>query len=155
MQSALLAAQRTCEQMTLETEKKCAKMLREAEEAAGIKARDAALLIGEEQERVDAAKAAAKDYLDSIELSLKQQLQLLDELRTREFPAPKQDARRAFDFDQHPTAPTTEERANAIIEEIGQNLETTLNAEEQLPQNVKRFDRLELSKNYTAETPKA
>ena len=29
MQSAILAAQKTCEQMTLEAEKKCAKMLRD------------------------------------------------------------------------------------------------------------------------------
>jgi cell division initiation protein len=150
MQNAILAAQKTCEQMTQETEKKCAKLLREAEEAAGIKTRNAELLVGEEQQRVDAAKAASAEYLDKLEQSLKKQLELLTELRTRDFsqPAPKQDSRKAFDFDEHPTAPTTEERANAIIEEIGQNLESALNQAEQLPQNVKRFDHLEFSKEF-------
>ena len=38
MQNALMAAQKTCDQMIAETEKKCAKLLREAEETASKKA---------------------------------------------------------------------------------------------------------------------
>ena len=148
VQNALLTAQKTCEQMTLEAEKKCAKMLREAEDAAGAKARDAAQLIGEEEERVEAARAASQAVIDEIAQKLEQQLALLEELRTKEMSAPKQDTRKAFDFDEHPSAPSHEERADAIIEEIGQNLETALKSDDPLPQNVKRFDHLEFTTNF-------
>ena len=46
MQSAILAAQKTCEQMTADTEKQCAKMLREAEEAAKAKTDNLDALLG-------------------------------------------------------------------------------------------------------------
>ncbi len=148
VQNALLTAQKTCEQMTLDTEKKCAKMLREAEEAAGIKARDAAQLIGEEDARVEAARAAAQAVIDEVAQKLELQLTYLEELRTKDMSTPKQDVRKAFDFDEHPSAPSHEERADALIEEIGQNIETALNSDEQLPQNVKRFDHLEFTANF-------
>ena len=148
VQNALLTAQKTCEQMTLEAEKKCAKMLRDAEDAAGAKARDAAQLIGEEEDRVEAARAASQAVIDEIAQKLEQQLALLEELRTKEMTAPKQDTRKAFDFDEHPSAPSHQERADAIIEEIGQNLETALKSDDALPQNVKRFDHLEFTTNF-------
>lgn len=154
MQSALLAAQKTCEQMTLEAEKTCAKMLREAEEAAAAKSQNASALIGEEQERLEAAQNASRSFLDSMEQNLQQQLQLLQELRTKTFPAPAekapeaQESRKAFDFEEHPVAPTTEERADALIEEIGQTLETKLNPP---AETLKRFEHLEFGKNYPHE----
>ena len=148
MQSALLAAQRTCEQMTLEAEKKCAQMLREAEEVASAKSQNVDLLVGEEQDRLEAARAASQSYIDSVEQSLKQQLELLQDLRQREFPQPapveKPEPRKAFDYDEHPVAPSTEERADALILEIGQNLENTLN-----PEVSEKFQNLEFGKNYT------
>ncbi|MBP3412831.1 MAG: DivIVA domain-containing protein [Oscillospiraceae bacterium] len=151
MQSALMAAQRTCEQMTLEAEKKCAQMLREAEEAVAAKSQNVDLLIGEEQERLDAARAASQAFIDSVEKDLMQQLELLKELRTREFPQPvveQQETRKAFDFEEHPVAPTTEERADALIEEIGQTLEMKLSPIEP----PKKFEHLEFGKNYTQES---
>lgn len=147
MQSALLAAQKTCEQMTLEAEKKCAQMLREAEEAASAKSQNAGLLIEEEQERLAAAQEASRSFLDSMEENLKQQLELLQELRIKEFPTAvpeeKQEPRKAFDFEEHPVAPSTEERADALIQEIGQTLETKLN-----PDATRKLDHLEFGKNY-------
>ena len=158
MQSALLAAQKTCEQMTLETEKKCAQMLREAEEAATAKSRDATVLIGEEKERLEAAQTASREFLDSMEQQLQQQLQLLQELRSKEFTvtAPTEvteEPRKAFDFDEHPTAPSTEERADALIQEIGQTLENKLNPTPATPavESVKKFEHLRFGKNYDPE----
>ncbi len=152
MQSALVAAQKTCEQMILDAEKKCAKMLREAEEAAAAKSQDATILIGEEKERLEAAQNASRSFLDSMEQSLQQQLQLLQELRTKEFYTaprePSQEPRKAFDFDEHPIAPTTEERADALIQEIGQNLESKLNPSP-APEPVKKFEHLRFGKNYS------
>ncbi|MBR6826324.1 MAG: DivIVA domain-containing protein [Oscillospiraceae bacterium] len=180
MQSAILAAQKTCEQMILDTEKKCAQMLREAEETAASKVRDAAAVEGEEQERIDAAKAASRSFLDSVEQQLLQQIELLKTLRDREFPpvteAAKPEPRKAFDFEEHPVAPTTEERADALIEEIGQNLEMKLNpkasspavpadlgeptpaaapaftAPAGTPPAPKRFEHLAFGKNYPQDT---
>ncbi len=157
MQNAILAAQKTCEQMTLDTEKKCAKMLREAEEAAVAKSQNVGALIEEEQERLDAAKAATKQFIDSMEKRLSRQLELLEELRTRELAEPqkKEEPRRPFDFDEAPSAPTTQERADALIEEIGQNLEMTLAPaapvqpeHQELP---KRFEGLQFGANYSQE----
>lgn len=156
MQNALVAAQKTCDQMIMETEKKCAIMLREAEEAAAAKSQDVTVLIGEEKERLEAAQNASRSFLDSMEQSLQQQLQLLQELRTKEFhTAPQEDPqepRKAFDFDEHPIAPTTEERADALIQEIGQNLESKLNTPPQpTPDPVKKFEHLRFGKNYSQE----
>ncbi len=130
MQNAILAAQKTCEQMTAEAEKKCAKLLRDAEQAAEQKAQNADVLIGEEKERLDAAQAATAQFLDGMEKRLKRQLELMDELRRRELPKkaekpekPEEHARRAFDFDKAPSAPTAQEKADALIEEIGASIE--------------------------------
>ncbi len=159
MQSALIAAQKTCEQMTLETEKKCAQMLREAEEAAAAKSQNATVLIGEEKARLEAAQTASREFLDSMEQKLQQQLQLLQELRNQEFPVTlqeepaREEPRKAFDFDEHPTDPSTEERADALIQEIGQNLESKLNPPPATPtgESVKKFEHLRFGKNYDPE----
>ena len=158
MQNALLAAQKTCEQMTLEAEKKCAKMLREAEETAAAKTQNATFLIGEEQERLSAAQEASRSFLDSMEKQLQQQLQLLQDLREKELPPvpptaeeKEPEPRKAFDFEEHPVAPSTEERADALIQEIGMNLESKLNspsAPAPAPEPMKRFEHLEFGKNY-------
>jgi hypothetical protein len=59
MQNAILAAQKTCEQMTIDTEKKCAQMLRDAEQAVAEKTQNVGSRIEEEQERLELAKDAA------------------------------------------------------------------------------------------------
>lgn len=163
MQNALLAAQKTCEQMTLEAEKKCAKMLREAEEAASAKSQSATVLIGEEEERLAAAQEASRAFIDSMEQQLQKQLALLQSLREAELPPPsptpvkEPEPRKAFDFDEHPVAPSTEERADALIDEIGLTLENKLNPKPTptpppATETVRRFDHLEFGKNYPQDT---
>lgn len=129
MQSAIVAAQKTCNQMLAETEKKCAKLLHEAEETASAKAQNIDELLGSEAERLVAAKAATAQFIDSIEKRLRRQLELMEELRTRELPPKekKPEAPRAFDFEKSPTPPSPEEKADALIEEIGQSIENSLN----------------------------
>lgn len=145
MQNAILAAQKTCEQMTVETEKKCAQMLREAEQTASEKAQNVDALIGDEKDRLDAAKAAAAQFIDGMETRLKRQIELLEELRTRELkdapkneprihrfdkpaepPSPEPVKREAYDYEADNAHPSTEEKADALIEEIGQKIEETL-----------------------------
>lgn len=129
MQNAILAAQKTCEQMTVEAEKKCAKMLRDAEEEAAAKAQNADQMIGTETERLEAAKQATAQFLDGMERRLNRQLELLAELRRQELPetvpAPAEPVR-PFDYDKDPIAPTPEEKADALIEEIGKQIEESI-----------------------------
>ena len=131
MQSAILAAQKTCEQMTVDAEKKCAKMLRDAEEAAAAKAQNADQMVGTEKERLEAAKQATAQFIDGMERRLNRQLELLAELRQQELPetvpAPQEPVR-PFDYDKDPIAPTPEEKADALIEEIGLRVEDSMDA---------------------------
>ena len=135
MQNALMAAQKTCDQMIAETEKKCAKLLHEAEETASKKAQNADALIGSEKERLEVAQLATAKFIDGMEKRLKRQLELLEELRTAELPAPaKAEPNRAFDFDKEPSAPTPEEKADALIEEISQSVDASCTEEEAAPE---------------------
>lgn len=135
MQSAILAAQKTCEQMTLEAEKKCAKMLRDAEEEASAKAQNADLMIGTEQERLEAAKQATAQFIDGMERRLNRQLELLAELRKEELPetVPVSEPTVPFDYEKDPIAPSTEEKADALIEEIGMHIEEAMESPEEPP----------------------
>lgn len=146
MQSAILAAQRTCEQMTVEAEKKCAKMLRDAEQEAAAKAQSADQMIGAEQERLDAAKQATAKFIESMERRLHRQLELLAELRTQELP-PKEPAPAAaepalpFDYEKNPLDPTPEQKADALIEEIGKQIEESMDdPEPTMPIDVETED---------------
>ncbi len=136
MQSAILAAQKTCEQMTVEAEKKCAKMLRDAEAEAAAKAQNADQLVGTEQERLEAAKQATAQFIDGMERRLNRQLELLAELRKQELPEqtpPPEEPALPFDYDKDPIAPTPEEKADALIEEIGMHIEESMESPEPLP----------------------
>lgn len=141
MQNALIATQKTCDQMIAEAEKKCAKMLHDAEENASAKAQNVDALVGEEKERLEAARNATAQFIDGMEKRIRRQLELLEELRKKELSAPKQDDRtrvfgkrepaveepkQAYDYDKEPSAPTTQERADALIEEIGMHIEESL-----------------------------
>ena len=62
MQNALLAAQKTCDQMVADAEKKCAQMLHEAEDAASAK------MAAEETRREN---ASLKRRIDELERRLR------------------------------------------------------------------------------------
>lgn len=141
MQNALLATQKTCDQMIAEAEKKCAKMLHDAEETASAKAQNVDALVGEEKDRLEAARTATAQFIDGMEKRIRRQLELLEELRKKELSAPKQEERtkvfgkrepaeetpkRAYDYEREPSAPTTQEKADALIEEIGLRIEESL-----------------------------
>ena len=145
MQNAIIAAQKTCDQMVAEAEKKCAKMLHDAEETAAAKAENVDALVGEEKARLEAAQTATAQFLDGMEKRLRRQLELMDELRKQELPAKKAEEEKpkaygkpapapapeepkvAYDYEKEPIAPSTQEKADALIEEIGLRIEETLN----------------------------
>ena len=139
MQSAIIAAQKTCDQMIAEAEKKCARMLHEAEETVSAKTKNLDKQADLEEERLAVAKQATAQFLDSMEKRMKRQIEFIEELRNQELAdvpkeaapygktiSPSQEEKRAFDFDKSPSAPTTAEKADALIEEIGQRIEESL-----------------------------
>ncbi len=154
MQSAILAAQKTGEQMTLEAEKKCAAMLREAEQTVQEKTKGVEALALLEEERLQTAKLAVAQFIDGMERRLHRQIELLDELRKQELipEAPAQEeAPSPFDFEKNPSAPTTQERADALIEEIGQSIEQTIGSAAEEPAHNEppvRFQELKFGSNY-------
>ncbi len=167
MQSAIVAAQKTCDQMKAEAERKCAQMLREAEETASAKAQNVDERLGSEQDRLELAQKATAQFIDGMEKRLRRQLELLDELRRQELPEKPQEPthdNRAFDFNKEPSAPTTEEKADALIDEIGQSVEQSIQEEapplkpvdeptREFPQ-IKRFEDLQFGRNYHPEEKK-
>ena len=152
MQNAILAAQKTCEQMTIDTEKKCAQMLRDAEQAAAEKTQNVGSRIEEEQERLELAKDAASSFIDGMQKRLRRQIELLEELRTQELldePEEEEEPRRAFDFEDAPSAPTTQERADALIEEIGQNIEMSIGTADPVRRELpKKFEGLQFGEGF-------
>ena len=170
VQSALLAAQKTCDQMVAEAERKCTQMLHEAEETAEAKHTEE--LIAEEEKRLASAQAATSDYLDEAEANLKKQLALLQTLREKT-PEPPAEAKprvhqftrppehKAFDFDADNSHPSVEDKADALIEEIDQSLEqkmrgsapvqdpnVTRRFESLSPEKQKKFEDLQFGRNY-------
>ncbi len=165
MQNAIVAAQKTCDQMVAEAERKCAQLLHEAEETASAKAQNVDARLGSEQDRLELAQRATAQFIDGMEKRLRRQLELMDELRRQELPdktaesakKPVKD-NRAFDFNKDPSAPTTEEKADALIEEIGQSIDESFQAAapqvkptdeptREFPQ-IKRFEDLQFGRNY-------
>ena len=177
MQSAIIAAQKTCDQMVAAAEKKCAKMLHEAEEMASAKTENIDAILGSEEERLQAAKDATASFISGMEKRLHRQLELLEELRKTELPEAQpaaeaaplsfgksipaaQEEKRAFDFDKSPIPPSTQEKADALIEEIGQRIEESLGSElpeeglkvtfeeDSSQERIKKFEDLQFGKNY-------
>lgn len=177
MQNAILTAQKTSEKMIAEAENKSAKILLEAEQKAQSKAQNIDSLTEAEAERLNAAKKASADFIDSMEKRLKRQIELLNELRKLELSEaakeqPKE--RRAYDFNTDPAEPTKEQKADALIEQIGLNIEEKMsdtfghtggmsirteayNAEERKPAPLhgdfanttpKKFEDLQFGRNY-------
>ncbi len=176
MQNAIVATQKTCDHMLLEAEKKCTQMLHEAEENAARKAENLGFEAEAEEERLRLAKDASAGFIASMEKRLHRQLELLQELRNTELPelqssreaafgkpiSEAQEEKKAFDFDKAPIPPSPEEKADALIEEIGQHIEESLGSE--LPQEEslkmsfteaetpepikKKFEDLQFGKNY-------
>lgn len=166
MQNAILSAQKTSEQMIADAERKCAKLLRDAEQAAQSKSSNYLAQTEAEEERLKAAQQSCRDFFDAMEKRLKRQIELIGEIRDlqpdakHEIPKaePKQPERRAFDIAKEEKPQTEDE----IIEQIDQNLgeqfsggmsisteaypaETTEGND--FPQ-IKRFEDLKFGKNY-------
>lgn len=144
MKNAIITAQRTSDAMMAEAEKKCARMLSEAESAMRGKAESVAAQMGAEEERIERAKQAALNFIDIIEKDVSRHLELLNNLKMMNLNATAPRAR-VYDFDKEKTAripksaPVKEPEAQAqdpalseetIASEIQQNLERMIGDDE-------------------------
>ena len=170
MRKAMLSAQRTADAMVAEAERKCSKLLNEAQTNAQTKTMDADQIVLEEQERINCARQTAQNFIELVEQDIKGHLELLNKLKTRDMKLDiKQPVQRQkpFDFEdeeQPLVVPKTETKAEPtpsteeIANEIEQNISRIMDIAEPVPQqtpktshadsNTIKFTNLQFGKNY-------
>jgi len=134
MKKAILAAQKTSDAMLAETEKKCAQMRADAENNLRGKAEGVQQQVAAEEERIERAKQAARNFIDVIEKDVSRHLELLNNLKMMNLAA-KAPKKAAFDYEKAPSgpaeaAPAPEMDAKSIADEIEKNVETIVGSED-------------------------
>ncbi len=168
MQSAILSAQKTSEQMIIDAERKSAKILREAQLAAQDKAGELSDQAVAEEERLKAAQEACSEFFDSMEKRLRRQIELIGEIRELkpepkpEMPKaePKQPARRIFDVLKEEKPSKEEDIFEQIDHSVGEQISggMSISTEAYSPdaeveyepefQQTRRFEDLQFGRNY-------
>ncbi len=161
MKNAIVAAQKTCDSMVADAERKCAQMLSEAEQSVKSKTENVDQEVSLETERLERAKAAASDFISTVEEAVKKHLDLLASLKMmdltpKEAPAP---AKKAYDYEsEKDEAPVG---ADAIANEIESNLERLvgddlgdtktmppIREKKTTSDKTRKFDNLQFGKNF-------
>jgi cell division initiation protein len=125
MKDAIVNAQKTCDMMVKEAENKCAIMLNEANLAAAENNRTARALMAEENARVDQARRVATIHIEELEAQLRSCIDKLEDIKFGRYPSVP---------DVEPIAPektNTQERMEAVADEISQNLANTFGSIEE------------------------
>jgi hypothetical protein len=78
---AILAAQKTCDEMTAETERKCAKLMSDTEQTLRQRNQDLKMELAAEAERVARAKKAATAFITNVEDQVHLTLGQLEKVR--------------------------------------------------------------------------
>ena len=153
MKDAIVNAQKTCDMMVKEAEAKCAQMLGEANAAATESAKNADLLIAEENARVDDARRAASAKIEELEEQIRSCLQALERIKTANRPTK---ASAVYDFDSD--ADPEEDATAAVADEISSSLEALVGTtEDTLPKvepkhpasdTTGKFANLQFGRNY-------
>ena len=162
MKKALVAAQKTSDQMIAEAEKKCAQLTSQTESALRTKAAETQQQIAAEEERIERAKQAAQNFIEVIEKDVGRHLDLLNSLKLMNLGPQKKAAAKPYDFEKEKADPApaaeaaSHEDAHEIAAEIEQNLEKVIAQESgedvdrttRLPHNTAKFADLKFGKNY-------
>ena len=160
MRKAILSAQRTADAMVAEAEKKCAKLMTDAETTAQTKSGDADLLVAQEEERVNKAKETAQDFIEKLEAEIRSHLQLLEELKKedltiKEVPQPAPVRQKPYDFEaeEKPLVVPKAEPVKEIADEIEQNITRIMGMETPDPapkadSSTIKFTSLQFGPNY-------
>ncbi len=117
---AIANAQRTCDAMILETEKKCQQMMQDANRAADESAK-AASLIAEEHARVEDARRAAASKISELQIQLSNCIDTLERIKEENRPHLSRQTRgRLFDTN------ADNAKTGALAEEIAHNLQAII-----------------------------
>ena len=108
MKEAIVNAQKTCDTMVKDAESKCTQMLNEANVAAAENAKNTDVLIEAENDRLEEARRVTSSKIQSMEMQLKDLLEMLADIREENRPA---------------DIPETEEKPVDVADEISHNLE--------------------------------
>ena len=161
MKDAIVNAQKTCDKMVKEAEAKCTQMLNEANAAAAENAKNADVLIAEENARVEEAKRAAAAKIAEIEAQMKSCIQALERIREANRPSPVKSnpaAQVPYDFDKE-ADDTIVDPAAAMADEIASNLEALVGTTDDVAPKAeprhpvsetssKKFENLQFGRNY-------
>ena len=153
MKDAIVNAQKTCDMMVKEAEAKCSQMLSDANAAAALSAKNADSLIAEENARVEEAKKSAAAQISAIQEQIRACLDSLDTIKNNYRPTASS---APFDFDRNENP--QEAKANAVADEISQNIQalvgttedTAPKAEPKHPvsDTTSKFANLQFGRNY-------
>ena len=130
MKKTMVAATEAAEKLKAETERKCAQMMLQAENAARNKASEAAQQVAAEEERIERAKQTAGNFIGILEREIGRHLEQLKTLKGMDLSL-RQFRPKAYDFDSE--LPQEPENPRQIAEEIDSNLEKMIGPSEEAP----------------------
>ena len=154
MKDAMVNAQKTCDKMVKEAEAKCTQILSDANATAAENAKNADAMIASENARVEDAKKAAAAKIDEIQEQIRSCLQALDRIKEANRPI----AAGPFDYERSNNRTSVDVNAEAVANEISQNIEALVGTTEDLdikiePQHpvsdtTSKFANLQFGRNY-------
>ena len=125
MKDAIVNAQKTCDMMVKEAESKCALMLSEANLAAAENTRNARVLMAEENARIAEARKIASLHIEELQTQLQFCIEKLEDIKQGRYPTvPDVEA-------LAPEKTNTQERMEAVADEISQNLANSIGSIEE------------------------
>lgn len=118
MNKAILAAQKTADEMIVDTERKCAKMLSDTEETMRLRSQELKKEMAIEAERVNRAKKTAAAFILHVEEQMHKAVAQLEQVREMSItPKGEKPAPKAEPVPEEPTAPQAEPAAQETTEE--------------------------------------
>ena len=123
MKKTMVAAQKTADDMVAEAQKKCAKLLSEAETSVRSKSVDLKQTLTEEEERVNRAKQVAQEFINTIEAQVSRHMEALEKLKEMSLSA---SPRHAYDYEEEADRDSSPEQ---VAREIEHNLEKAIGAD--------------------------
>lgn len=169
LKQAQQTAQKKCDEMIAEAEKRSKAIAEEAQAKAADCTRDTDAAIHAEKERLNRAKAATKDFISAVEGNIQKQLEVLGGLKLMELDAEaavrKEPVRRAYDYESEkdepkPAPEKPDSDAERIADEIEQSVGRLVGAETAVQEPTKaiptlkperqsdKFDNLQFGPNY-------
>lgn len=130
MKKTMVAATEAAEKLKAETERKCAQMVLQAENAARNKAREASQQVAAEEERIERAKQTAGNFIAILEREIGRHLEQLKALKDMDLSV-RQFRPKAYDYESE--LPQEPENPRQIAEEIDSNLEKMIGPSEEAP----------------------